>query len=481
MLLRLRAGAGAFLGLLVLAAHPALADSVAWISGRTSMVSCLGGTLALAAATARRPAPLALGVALALLAGLLGKEDAVVFALPALLIAGRRSRSALAACALGVAAALAAYGALRASALGAALPHAPHAPLASVPLAARLPYGGRAVLEGLRLLVWPLHHPPSYRGSDGFSPGAPPGVLAWAGWIAWLAVVAGGLRARGLAGASAVLAALAALPVLQLVPAGEVFAPRFLYLPLVLGVPAAGALLARLPRPALALVLVLGLPLAVLGAWHRAGVYASRASYARAVLDHAPGDAGSWNDLGLALLERGDPAGARDAWLRAVEHDPDHGRAWDNLGALALAEGDELGAEEHLRRAVAAAPANPIPLCNLASLYLRTGLVPEAASCYAPRDAARARVRAGLAGARERARPGGRRHRGAGRARARARPRPQRRAGRAAPRPSRAVTRAESCRKMHAWESPTRPSPPSTSARTASTWSSAACWATSSP
>ena len=39
------AGPWPWLGLMVFALHPVLADSVAWLSGRTSMVSALGGLL----------------------------------------------------------------------------------------------------------------------------------------------------------------------------------------------------------------------------------------------------------------------------------------------------------------------------------------------------------------------------------------------------------------------------------------------------
>ena len=106
-----------------------LADSVAWISGRTSMVSALGGTAALLAAAA---APgwigVAAGVALALLAGLLGKEDAVVFLPAALLIGWSRSPRRVLAVACGGALAVGAALALRGQALGSMLPSAPTRP-----------------------------------------------------------------------------------------------------------------------------------------------------------------------------------------------------------------------------------------------------------------------------------------------------------------------------------------------------------------
>jgi tetratricopeptide (TPR) repeat protein len=252
-----------------------------------------------------------------------------------------------------------------------------------------LAFGGRALFEGLRLLVAPLAYPPRYDGAPGFDPALARGAawpwLAAIGWAAWTACLVGGAtawrtalarggRERALVPASAVLAALAALPLVQLVPAGVVFAPRFLYLPLLVGAPLAGAVLARTGPRVAALVLALCVPLA----WQRAGVYAGRESWARATLAHAPDDAGAWNVLGTALEERGDLDGARRAWLAATDADPGYGRAWSQLGRLALAAGDEAAARTAFERALRLGPTNPVALCNLASLHLR-GREPAAA------------------------------------------------------------------------------------------------------
>src|SRR5690606_34227221 len=108
--------------------------------------------------------------------------------------------------------------------------------------------------------------------------------------------------------------ALVASPWLQVVPAGELLAPRFLYLPLLVGAPLVGAGLTQVfggHARRVTLVIVLA---AAPAAWQRAGVYASRASYREAVLAHAPTHAPSWNDLGLALEETGDLSRALAAW-----------------------------------------------------------------------------------------------------------------------------------------------------------------------
>jgi len=405
----------AWLGLALFAAHPALADAVAWISGRSSMLSALGGlagALGVAALAPRAGLAARLGLALAAGAGvalaLLGKEDGVVFVPLYALLALRASRRALPATLLGAALGLALYLALRHLALGSPWPSAPHAPLADAPLAERLAVAGRAQLTLARLVLWPAGHPPSYAGAAQLA--APALGAALAGWALWLALLASGARAArrtpaALAGWSALLAALALVPVQQWVPSGVVLAPRFLYLPLLLAVPALDALLARLaPRPR-ALVAGLLLGAALLGAWGRARVYADRESFHAAVLAARPDDPRAWNELGLAREERGDRAGARQAFERAAVLDRGYGRPWSNLGRMALEDGDLQSAQLALERAARLGPDNAVAWHNLGALDLRLGRPAQAlealdgALALAPRraDTWRARGRALLA------------------------------------------------------------------------------------
>ena len=383
-------GPWAFLGLLVFAAHPVLADAVAWISGRTSMLSAIGGLLAcLAVLTARRWPLVAFGVTGGLLLGLFGKEDAIVFALPLLLLARPRGRAFLLATLGGLAIALGIYLLLRAHALGSALPRAPHAPLAHLGFGERLAFAGRGLLEAVRLVCFPVGYPPTYRLAMGFHPASPPGAVALLGWVPWVAAVLGGgamaltgaLRADGkrtLVGASLALAALSLVPVLQLVPAGEVFAPRFLYLPLLFAVPALGALVVLLPR----LLVVLLIGLLVVLAWQRSAVYGSAEAWNEEVLVHVPRDVGALNDLGLALEATGRTEDAAAKWLLATRIDPSYSRAWSNLGRLWLAEGDLDRAESVFRMALAAGPRNPVAHVNLAAVLLRGEHYDQAESLY---------------------------------------------------------------------------------------------------
>jgi len=395
--LLLPAGRLPWLGLGFFALHPALADSVAWISGRTSLLAALGG---LAGAWAllgalrgggQLSSARLLGAALAsaggLLLGLLGKEDALVFAPVYLLLALRRGRRASLACLLGVCAGLLAYGWLRAGAMGSPFPAAPGAPLAGEPLVDQLRVAGRALLEGFRLIAWPAGHPPSYRSAPWLDPGGASALLQIAGWVLLGVLVTACALAllrgrRSLAAWAGLLAAASVVPVLQLVPSGEVFAPRFLYLPLLLAAPLTDAALRRAlgapRRPAAALLACL----AVVLAWQRAGVYSSRGAYCRAVLRWIPEDVHSWNDLGLHLEEVGDLDGARARWERAIELRPDYSRPWSNLGRLELADGDLEAAERALRRAAELGPRNPRAHCNLGSLLLRRVQLVEAAREY---------------------------------------------------------------------------------------------------
>jgi Flp pilus assembly protein TadD len=386
-------------GLALFAVHPALADSVAWISGRTSMLSALGALAAATwiahlsvpwrALTTSRALQAVLAASLGLLFSLLSKEDAFVFAPLLVAVGGKHSRRMALLAALGCALASIAYLALRANVYGAALPSAPHAPLGDAPLHARLLVGGRAVLEALRLLAAPLGYPPNYERHPEFSAdfvGAAP-LLGLAGLAVWTSLAVAGVVAlrRGVSASlagSLLLCALAILPWLQWIPAGVVFAPRLLYLPLLFASPLVSSLSDRAfgsvsPRWSL-------LPIAVACglAWDRAGVYESRESYWSEQARWAPHDARAHNELGLAFEERGDPRRAREHWMRAVELDREYGRPWSNLARLEVERGALEAAETALVRATELGPGNPIAWSNLGSVRLRRERFAEAAHAY---------------------------------------------------------------------------------------------------
>jgi len=327
-----------------------------------------------------------LGLALALM----GKEDGLAFAPLFVLLAARRSRAHALAAALGSAAAVALWLAARKVALGVALPAAPWAPLGAAPLLERLHASGKAILEMLRIAVFPVGYAPSYDAGDLPPVGAAARVAGVLGWSllalalgAGLAGLRGAAPGRRIASGSLLLAAAAVLPHAQLVPSGEVLAPRFLYLPLLFGAPFADALAPRRGRGrgrAVALALLLAcVPLA----WASARTYASRASFWRAVLAASPHDARAWHGLGMAHWEAGERAQAEEAWQRALELRPAYSRPLSMLAAARMEAGRLDEAEPLFARAVALGPENAVARANYGKLLLELHRVDEALAMYA--------------------------------------------------------------------------------------------------
>lgn len=364
-------------GLCVFAAHPVLADVVAWISGRTSSLGALAGLFgAWIVVRSRAGVGVALGAAVSVGGALLAKEDGILFAPLCLMLAAGRGRARVSCALLGSSLAVLAVGAGRLLALGAFLPRAETPALGAAELGTRLMIGGHEWIEALRLCALPFDYPPQYRVDFllARTDPLPDGLVATLGWA--LAIATPWLLRRfgsRVAARSMALAVLAMLPVVQLVPLGEVFAPRFLYLPLLFAAPALGALHAATPlfvrRLAWASIPLVLVPLA----WQRSTVYASRGAWRTEMLEHLPRDAASWNDLGLAHEEEGRPSAAHAAFTRATELDPAYSRGWTNLGRLALEEGDEERALFCFVRAAAVGPRNAIAHANLGMLQLRRG------------------------------------------------------------------------------------------------------------
>ncbi len=380
------------------ALHPALCDATVWIAGRTSMLSAIGplaGALWLRRQKGREIQASTVGwvVTLALLGGLLGKEDALAFAPLLVAVApsdGRRRAAAGVACV--VAAGLYFLG--RWWALGGPLVGPTTPALAGLDLGERLLIGCLAFVEALRLAVWPVDFPPRYTAQllreSGLGPGTALtvawGALVWLGlWVPALR----GVRRRGLGGLgprslSALLVAVAFLPFAQLIPIGEVLAPRFLYLPLLFATPLFLACFERLLEqrigPGVTLAL---LAAAALGCFERAADYADAGAWNEAVLRADDSDVRAWNNLGLHRETKDDLDGARAAWDRAIELDPQYSKPWSNLGRLAYRDGQLEEAERAWRRALELGPRNPVAHVNLASLLTREGRHAEAADLYA--------------------------------------------------------------------------------------------------
>jgi tetratricopeptide (TPR) repeat protein len=110
---------------------------------------------------------------------------------------------------------------------------------------------------------------------------------------------------------------------------------------------------------------------------HRAAAAAER----RAERAGAPWGGEQWYELACEL-EAADPAGARDAYRRALALDPDHADAHLNLGRLLHEAGDPAAAEEHYRAAVALAPDDATAAFNLGVALQDLGRPEEAVGAY---------------------------------------------------------------------------------------------------
>lgn len=386
LLRRLTSDVVAVGGTFVFAVHPVHVEAMAWTTGRSEVLAALFGVLALgwaldaARGDGGRRRAVAAGVAL--LAGFLAKESAVVFwpLLVGWLAVAHRGRwgergvrwSVGAFTAAGLAGL-----ALRWSAIGAWGPEAGNR-VGAAALLDRLPLVVAAAGEHLRLLLVPyplslerMTTPPS-EWSD---PRVVVGAVVLALWIAL--VVA--LRKRSPWREFAIWPVVALAPVLHLVPIGEAAAERFLLIPSIGAAALLGTLaVRRWGRVALGVVVLAGLAGSSLYArtWHDEG------DVWRHALRHEPQSAVAWAALGDSYAHRDWPDKATPHYRRALEIAPDL-----TACRLALAQSlDALGhaeaALEESSEAVRRDPDDPVALNNLGARLARAGRVPEAAKMF---------------------------------------------------------------------------------------------------
>lgn len=381
---------GACLGAVLFACHPSHAEAVAWITARSELLATV---FVLAAWLAhRRPGPLAaLGAPLALVLACLSKENAL--AAPALFILadlGLRRRplpwGRWGALALAVTLVVITRWTLLESPLPA------HGPYRDLAFGERLPVALRVLAHGLRLLAWPTGLRVEYDRDEflGQLELSLPALIGALGFAALL-LRSGGRR-------SALLLALvpvALLPVLHLVPIGEPFAERFLYLPSALFCLALGSTLAALARreeraSGVGASLLLTTVLVV------ASVFAARSAvrpfrsdlelWANAA-SQAPQVPIARYNHGVFLDEAGqfaalapDEPGAADELRTSLELDPEHafaGLAHQLLARHALGQSgfglpDAEAAARHDRQALRLFPALVEPRLRLAEIALST-------------------------------------------------------------------------------------------------------------
>jgi Flp pilus assembly protein TadD len=95
-----------------------------------------------------------------------------------------------------------------------------------------------------------------------------------------------------------------------------------------------------------------------------------------------PGNSHGHNNLGRALVARGDAAGALSRFEEAVRLDPTMPDAQTNLGTALMNVGDLARARQHYEEAVRLLPDWPVALANLGRLHLRMGEIAEGIARY---------------------------------------------------------------------------------------------------
>lgn len=377
------------------AVHPVHAEAIAWVTGRAEL---LGTVFVLAGWILHRrgggPAAL-VGALVCVALGGLSKENALIapglylladLALPRRRPGGQVSPIPWARLAL-LAATSAAVFAARLGALEQALPG--HGPFHDSSLASRLVVALAVLARSLQLLAWPADLRIHYQGDEFLQLDALglalPALLLTAVLLLWR-------RQRRIAVALALIPA-SLFPVLHLLPIGEPFAERFLYLPSAPFCLAVGAALAAWSRVELAgrglgaslAASVLLLVLAIPASRDAVAVFADDLSLWAHARQRAPdlaavpyNHATFLQDAGRHLTLDRDLPGAADELRASLALAPSHPQAaWAHqtlghyaLGALGSGRPDPAAAARHYRRALALQPGLVDARINLAGLAL---------------------------------------------------------------------------------------------------------------
>src|SRR5208283_3751528 len=80
-----------------------------------------------------------------------------------------------------------------------------------------------------------------------------------------------------------------------------------------------------------------------------------------------------WYMVGYLLRDKGDTAGALDAFKMAVQYSPDNAGYLRELGSAFMARSDFAGAEGALGKALALDPENAVANYNMASVKIKLG------------------------------------------------------------------------------------------------------------
>lgn len=385
----------AFLAAALFAVHPVHVEPVMVSALRADLLCALfmlGAFLSILRADEREQGGgfWALGLAFFAL-GLLSKEVALVF--PLLVVAydlagAGEERPQMGSAALAkrygpLVALTALYGALRFG-LFAGPPHS-------------VSYLGGGILEAalsglgifaryLRLLFFPLKLNADYLVSPVSSLAEPRALVGLAALGALIAASVGGYRRRPLVGFGLAWFLLTLLPVSNLVPLDNPMAERYLFIPSIGFVWAAGFLLVEaiegVEKPAwkatlwtasAALVLALGVRSAL-----RTMDWRDELTFWKATVEASPTSARAHLNLGSAYLLKGQMERGLEETERALSLEPDSFEALHNLGLIKAHKGRWAEAEAAYRRSLELQPDAPPTLYNLANALAAQGKTEEA-------------------------------------------------------------------------------------------------------
>jgi tetratricopeptide (TPR) repeat protein len=387
------------IGAALFAVHPALTESVAFVSGRTDLLAAVFVLVATLVwerdrrAVASRPMLERAGGLVAFTLACLSKEVALM--LPPVLLAwdaldpapapgGRgqgwwgRNAFWVAAWSVCLAAILAARGVLAGVSLGDSRLELPLSSSAWSLLLDRL-----ATYARLLVFPWPLN---AYYTRRGIGVDAA-SVIGCAVLFAIFLAAARGGRDRG-GYKSPLWVALFLVPVLGIVPlAGAPVAERFLYLPMVGLVLAAGPVLDRLAArpgwrwPVLGATTGLVLIFAA-GTSARLPVWRDDLTLYGNITKTSPDSANAFYNLGTAYQSRGRLSEAAAAYRSSLGLRPDDPQAGNNLGLTLQAAGQHVEAIAFFRQALLLKPDYPLALNNLGNSLQQVGQSGEAIESY---------------------------------------------------------------------------------------------------
>lgn len=387
---------------LVFAAHPLHTESVAWISGRTDVLSTLWAmaSLLLYLQFRRRGNVLFLaGALVSFLLSLFAKESSaflpvivVLLELPplrALTLRGAKRPEGTAqwtvpAAIAGMFAVLVVYFVMRAHVLGTPFSSYPgYAPGAlgtvALPLSVFAGYVYKVIAPFMLNAEWDAPVPESFTA-----------LPVIAGFVLAAAILF--LLVRFRRNAAVVLGiaffVIGVGPVVNVFPIGEISAERFLYFPilgfaLVLGAvfePSVEALAAGRRRGRdLAWVLLILLVAYAARTVTRNTVWADEKTLFTATVEAAPDSPRAWVNLGDVARREGRLDDTIRLYKRALEVDADFTLALSNLAGVYVQMGRLDEATPLIERAVRSEPDNAGLLANLGSLYLEQGKLDQAA------------------------------------------------------------------------------------------------------